>query len=322
MNTENIDFNIEALKARITVLEDFIKAKHPDFPTTPKGTSGTMTGDEHSHGDEPDIIGSIRPLEIWDFVNVRPTPSVMVKPLYQVMRRESVEIVDITDDLDGTRHDNGDLYKWYKVKDATFVNGKGGGYVREDVVTFSKERPENPATPFNGIWLPPVSHYKVTNTHENERSHDGTDFACPLGTPVLCGPNGGYVVKAFDCKVCNPKGDGASSLNDPNKAYGYGSNVILRFRNDLLPQTLKAAIPENAFVFAMYAHLSKVNVSQGQLLAPYQIIGEVGMTGNVYSIGGGSPAHLHFALRYSLNANEQWPNMNHNRINPSLLVKA
>jgi hypothetical protein len=311
MNTENIDFNIEALKARITVLEDFIKAKHPDFPTTPKGTSGTMTGDEHSHGDEPDVIGSIRPLEIWDFVNVRPTPSVMVKPLYQVMRRESVEIVDITDDLDGTRHDNGDLYKWYKVKDATFMNGKGGGYVREDVVTFTRDTPA-PVSPINAsTWPMPISGYTVTNTHHNHRQHVGIDLAAPLGTKIYSGPNEGYVMKAFHCAPCGDDPEKQMHLGTGEASYGYGlgNYVIVRYYQH-------PAENKGHFLFVLYAHLSRINVQEKAALPPYTVIGDVGTSGN--STG----PHLHIECRYSDNPLAEFYAIRANEIDPSTIFKA
>jgi murein DD-endopeptidase MepM/ murein hydrolase activator NlpD len=158
----------------------------------------------------------------------------------------------------------------------------------------------------------------ITNTHHNERAHDGIDLAAPMGTPVSIGPNGGYVSKAYTCAHCKPNGDGIASLNDASKAYGFGSHVVVRYGYNDLPPRIQAMIPRGAFLFAMHAHLSKVYVLQGQTLAPYHVIGEVGATGNSYGV---DPWHLHWALHWSEDEDADFYSTRMNAIDPMLLIK-
>jgi len=86
--------------------------------------------------------------------------------------------------------------------------------------------------------------------------HAGTDFLSPAGTPVHA-PAGGRVVVARDL-------------------FFTGNTVI---------------IDHGSGVFSMLAHLSKVDVAEGQQLHDGDVIGLVGATGRV------TGPHLHWALR-------------------------
>jgi murein DD-endopeptidase MepM/ murein hydrolase activator NlpD len=147
--------------------------------------------------------------------------------------------------------------------------------------------------------------------------HRGIDYAAPMGTPVLCGPNGGHVVRVFNCIDCKPDGDGAKSYNDPKYGMGYGTHIVVRVENAHLPPAVKAVIPKDAFLFCMYAHLSIASVRPSVMpLDPYQEIGRVGSTGN------SSGSHLHFECCYSEYAGASWGAIIGNQVNPNLLVKA
>lgn len=209
----------------------------------------------------------------------------------------------------------GDGFTWYRISNSP------DSYVREDVVTFTKDKPQPAPRPANfAYWPAPVRGFIITNY--DGHAHDGLDFSCPFGTPIQAGPNSGYVVKAFTCQICNARqGDGKASLQDPGKAFGYGSHVIVRYDYDSVPQGVRQAIPNGAYVYCIYAHLSEVSVSQGQTIDPYQMIGAVGATGNTYGMGGGEPSHLHLSLRWSTHPDASWAGMNNNRINPNLLFK-
>jgi murein DD-endopeptidase MepM/ murein hydrolase activator NlpD len=86
--------------------------------------------------------------------------------------------------------------------------------------------------------------------------HGGADFLSPAGTSVHA-PNGGRVVLAHDL-------------------YFTGNTVV---------------IDHGLGVFSLLAHLSVVNVHQGDIVARGETIGEVGATGRV------TGPHLHWAVR-------------------------
>jgi len=86
--------------------------------------------------------------------------------------------------------------------------------------------------------------------------HGGADFLSPAGTPVHA-PNGGRVVLADDL-------------------YFTGNTVV---------------IDHGLGVFSLLAHLSVVNVHDGDVVARDETIGEVGATGRV------TGPHLHWAVR-------------------------
>jgi murein DD-endopeptidase MepM/ murein hydrolase activator NlpD len=319
MSADYIDFNIEALKARITVLEDFIKAKHPDFPTTPKGNSGTMTfveepfithpiatpkgnsgtmtGDEHSHGDE--IEGYITPL-FANGVNIREFPTTR-NPFDSeggIPFGEYRHVKGIVND----EQDNN--FKWYRLDN--------GNYVRDDVVTFSKEKPDAPITPINAsTWPMPISGYTVTNTHHNHRQHVGIDLAAPLGTKIYSAPNEGYVMKAFHCAPCGDDPTKQMHLGTGEASYGYGlgNYVVVRYYQH-------PAENKGHFLFVLYAHLSRINVQEKAALPPYTVIGDVGTSGN--STG----SHLHIECRYSDNPLADFYAIRANEIDPSTIFKA
>jgi murein DD-endopeptidase MepM/ murein hydrolase activator NlpD len=93
---------------------------------------------------------------------------------------------------------------------------------------------------------------------EPRSPHSGADFLSGTGTPIKA-PSGGRVVAARDL-------------------YFTGNTVI---------------IDHGLGVFSMLAHLSRLDVREGDLVAPGQIVGLVGATGRV------TGPHLHWALRVS-----------------------
>jgi murein DD-endopeptidase MepM/ murein hydrolase activator NlpD len=86
--------------------------------------------------------------------------------------------------------------------------------------------------------------------------HGGADFRSPAGTPILA-PNSGRVVLARDL-------------------YFTGNTVV---------------IDHGLGVFSLLAHLSVVNVHQGEFVTRGDTIGQVGATGRV------TGPHLHWAIR-------------------------
>jgi murein DD-endopeptidase MepM/ murein hydrolase activator NlpD len=91
---------------------------------------------------------------------------------------------------------------------------------------------------------------------EPRNPHAGTDFLSPTGTPIHA-PAGGRVVVARDL-------------------FFTGNTVV---------------IDHGLAVFSMLAHLSQLNVHEGQDLSRGEVVGLVGSTGRV------TGPHLHWALR-------------------------
>ncbi len=97
--------------------------------------------------------------------------------------------------------------------------------------------------------------------------HDGLDLAAGSGTPVRAALNGTVI-------FAGPAGDGPLC----GQYRGYGLGVVVDSGTGW--QTL-------------YAHLSDIQVTAGQTVAPDTVIGTVGETGCV------TGAHLHFGLRHN-----------------------
>jgi murein DD-endopeptidase MepM/ murein hydrolase activator NlpD len=119
-------------------------------------------------------------------------------------------------------------------------------------------------------WVDPVQHYTLTATFNQGGSHwmhkhSGQDFAVPIGTNVVAA-HGGTVVKA------GPNGGGDGSA--------YGNAIVIKHANGL---------------YSQYAHLSRVDVKVGQVVATGQHIALSGNTGNT------TGPHLHFEIRTTPN---------------------
>lgn len=96
------------------------------------------------------------------------------------------------------------------------------------------------------------------------RVHQGWDFEAPVGTPCYAVANGA-ILRTADA------GD-------------YGKQVVLQF------------VHEGTTYYALYAHLSRVDVKSGQLILQGEQIGLTGNTGNAASMVG-PDQHLHFEIR-------------------------
>jgi murein DD-endopeptidase MepM/ murein hydrolase activator NlpD len=90
---------------------------------------------------------------------------------------------------------------------------------------------------------------------ERRNPHGGADFASPLGRPVKA-PNGGRVVAA--------------------RELFFAGNVVI--------------LDHGLGMFSMLAHLSRIDVAEGDEVKTGQVVGLVGATGRV------TGAHLHWSL--------------------------
>ncbi len=97
-------------------------------------------------------------------------------------------------------------------------------------------------------------------------THNGVDFGAPIGTPLKASLQG--VVQ------------GTGNTDAIRGCYSYGKWVLIKHANGLS---------------TLYAHMSQINVSQGQSVSTGQVIGYTGNTG--YATG----PHLHFTV-YASNA--------------------
>ncbi|MEU0036956.1 M23 family metallopeptidase [Streptomyces sp. NPDC006333] len=119
-------------------------------------------------------------------------------------------------------------------------------------------------------WIDPVKKYTLSATFNQAggmwaHKHSGQDFAVPLGTDVSAA-HGGTVVKAGG----NGAGDGPA----------YGNAIVIKHGNG---------------TYSQYAHLSRIDVRIGQVVATGQHIALSGNTGN------SSGPHLHFEIRTTPN---------------------
>ncbi|WP_406172468.1 M23 family metallopeptidase [Streptomyces sp. NBC_00996] len=119
-------------------------------------------------------------------------------------------------------------------------------------------------------WVDPVKKYALSATFNQAggmwaHKHSGQDFAVPQGTEVVAA-HGGTVVKAGG----NGAGDGPA----------YGNAIVIKHGNG---------------TYSQYAHLSRIDVRVGQVVATGQHIALSGNTGN------SSGPHLHFEIRTTPN---------------------
>lgn len=104
--------------------------------------------------------------------------------------------------------------------------------------------------------------------------HKGIDMAALKGTPVKAAANG-VVELAYEDK-------------------GYGKTIVIEHEKKHKTR---------------YAHLDKILVTKGQRVTQGQLIGLVGSTGNVRTVGK-DPSHLHFEVY-----------VGHERVNPLQYLK-
>ncbi len=101
--------------------------------------------------------------------------------------------------------------------------------------------------------------------------HHGVDFSNPEGTPVLAAAEGVVIFAGSDKK---------EATFSPWRDF-YGNHIVIEHHFEGIPETL----------YTLYAHLSSIDVTEGEKVSAGEKIGEVGSTG--VAIG----SHLHFEVR-------------------------
>ncbi len=218
-------------------------------------------------------------------------------------------------------------YKWVRVITAS----SGDGFVRDDYLSingdasaFGLSKGDEYPAPMGRYWW--VRGFNV-NQNPGEPEHLGWDFGADTGEPILAAPNGGTVTRVLLCRKCTPDkpstlmhgfslGD-TSIYSDEGWGFGYGTFVVVRYDNHLLPASVRDRLTarglSGAALFALYGHLSAAMVMTGQTLTGGQTIGTCGNTGNSQA------PHLHLEVRASTNVNAQWSNIRNGLLDPGVL---
>lgn len=126
--------------------------------------------------------------------------------------------------------------------------------------------------------------YLYGSTQRGDRPvHHGEEFVNPVGTPLLAVGDGTVVVAgADDAPRC---GEGGNEICGESLNF-YGKLVIIQLDEPYKGQP----------VYALYGHMSQVEVNDGDHVTTGEEIGKVGSTG--VAIG----PHVHFETRYGVNS--------------------
>lgn len=300
---------VEAVWAK----EDQAKVDVPVAAPAPVGQSGRLTA--------PDSNGTVTTTQfaqgwvtgsVLGGSNVRADARITAAKIATLDYNESLPILGREVDLDGAP------YVWFRTE---------RGYCREDVVRESAQKPTppplNPVTVSWGRWDAPTRYQSITNTFTPQ--HKGLDYAAPEGTPVVCGPRGGTVVKVGYCRACGPEGASSLSkgfaLNDsrvwgnPEWEGGFGHNVVVQYTD--LPNEarnyLKSKGWETYSAFVLYGHLKRIDVVLGQILPGYAQIGTLGTSGN------SSGPHVHVELKFGLDFKHGFAGLERGLSDPAIL---
>ncbi|GBF32195.1 peptidase, M23/M37 family [Desulfocucumis palustris] len=145
------------------------------------------------------------------------------------------------------------------------------GAVPDDGATVANEK--DFAFPLQGGNINSInSNYGMRTLGGQSRKHHGVDMAAPVGTGVLAAWSGKVIL-----------------VQSSNQSGGYGNQIHISHGDGLITK---------------YAHLSKVLVSNGQMVSAGQKIGGVGNTGLCFAGGwvsdaersSGAGSHLHFGV--------------------------
>ena len=143
-----------------------------------------------------------------------------------------------------------------------------------------------PVAPTAQATIPAVFYLYGTTGQNTYDVHHGEEFVNPTGTAVYAVEDGVVVVSGSDTvPVCGDeqKSVCGRELNPPDGYYG--KLVILQIAQDYNGQR----------VYALYGHLSGMNVDVGDLVSKGDQVGFIGMTG--VALG----PHLHFEIRLGVN---------------------
>ena len=145
------------------------------------------------------------------------------------------------------------------------------------------------------------------------------------GAPLFSGSKGfvHYTIKCTRCTADKPSFQSqglqfwdANAVRDPAWGYGFGNHVVLRYAWADLPNALRQEMTNRnlagGFAYIYYAHLQRIDVSDG---APVTADTQIGLLGNT---GNSNGHHVHLELHISMYDNEH-DVFNRLNLNPRLM---
>lgn len=254
-------------------------------------------------------------------VNMRSGPGTNNTIIGRFMHLHVAEILQSSDSQ------SGDPLKWVRVR----YQSREDGWVRIDFFRLSGKFSRF-GVGSEDLYPSPAPQSHWSRDFDPDASflpfpHDGWDKSGATGAPILGGPKGGLVVHTAFCDFCGSQGlsveqkgirVGSSQVFVPGWNFGYGHFVIVRYTNDLLPESTRNRLAEigreGQHLFVMYAHLHNIMATDGQILRPNQQIGTMGNSGN--STG----THLHLEVRAGENSTfSHWAALRSGLLSPEVL---
>lgn len=135
----------------------------------------------------------------------------------------------------------------------------------------------------------------LTGPHPGVDMHNGsTNIGCGTSLVAIC--SGDIVGVRQDASAATHGVCGNNIGATVN--HGLGWTVVLRCQN--IPDATLSGTTYGGTIYAVYAHMSQIDVSSGQSVAKGQKVGEVGSTGQ------SDGAHLHFQMERDNQPNHPW----------------
>ncbi|MDQ7027876.1 MAG: M23 family metallopeptidase [Anaerolineae bacterium] len=274
----------------------------------------------------PTAVGEAVAIAMVEGVKLRPGPGTGHNPVAARMPFKSTAKI-----LDSASGDDGKDFLWVKLE----YQGTQG-WAREDLVRYTgafgtlgrsaDDQYPNPVQ--NSNWVRDFDYPTASRLPWVHWGWDHGGLGQRKGAAILAGPQGGKVIATAVCQRCGSEGASAPEkgfslsdqrvLGDAGWNFGYGHYVIVRYHNDILPESTKAELAKRGFegghCFVMYAHLQDILVQAGQDLQPNQQVATLGNSGN------SEGPHLHLELRADKNANNRsWASMKKGLMTPQVL---
>lgn len=254
-------------------------------------------------------------------VNMRRGPGTNNSAITRMQFRDTADIIGNANAQDGKD------FLWVK------INLKGTeGWVREDFLRYTGDFGTIGLSSGDKYSCPVPDAWWIRDFDSNGQRigvvHHGWDHAGDKGFTIMAGPKGGKVMQVSFCQRCGTAGTstvekgfslGDSRIfRDQGWNFGYGHFIIVRYTNDLLPQSTKEELARRGFegghLFVMYAHLQDMLVQAGQDVSANAPIATLGNSGN------SSGPHLHLEVRASKDPNEtRWARMVGGLMTPAVL---
>lgn len=241
-----------------------------------------------------------------DNVNIRSGPDLSYEPpVASTTGGTTFEIVGVADGQ------TEDPIPWFALR-----MGDTAGWVRSDLVNLSTDCADvsflseeiinnitsTPGPPPSDVFPSPIPGARI-NQGYNASTHKGYDLNAKAGT-LLKAATTGEIIRRIECKNCTEEkpnrqpipGRGCPNLyGDIDWGFGYGNFIVVRHDYSQVPPKVRQAMDANnlkdGFVYVLYAHMTKLEVSLSQKVRAGTVLGTTGNTGC------SSGDHLHFEVR-------------------------